>query len=86
MIAFIVGVVTGSVCTWYMLRVRVSAWRESRDSWRETAEQRAAELEAADVQGELEAAQIKDLEYRIIELAAEKTELNRLLDLNGVIR
>ena len=47
-IAFIVGVITGSVVTWYWLRRNVARWRESRDSWRDVAEQRAVELKGAD--------------------------------------
>jgi hypothetical protein len=45
-IAFLVGVVTGSVCTWYLVRKRLASWRESRDWWRDVAAQRAVELEA----------------------------------------
>jgi hypothetical protein len=43
-IAFLVGVVTGSVCTWYLVRKRLASWRESRDWWRDVAAQRAVEL------------------------------------------
>jgi hypothetical protein len=57
-IAFLVGVVTGSVCTWYLVRKRLASWRESRDWWRDVAAQRAVELKAADEAEEIASTEI----------------------------
>jgi gas vesicle protein len=90
MIAFIVGALAGSVAGFVVAvasyRGRITGLRNSLDWWRDTAEQRADELKRADDAGAADAELIGNLRGEILQLAAEKSELNRLLDLNGIIR
>jgi hypothetical protein len=74
-IAFLVGVVTGSVCTWYLVRKRLASWRESRDWWRDVAAQRAVELKAADEAGEVADTEIGRLLEENKQLIAEANAL-----------
>ncbi len=86
MIWFILGLIAGIAVAWYVLRRRVAAYRRDRDYWWDIAEHRKVELKAADDEEKATGALIGSLRGEILQLAAEKTELNRLLDAHGVIR